>query len=162
MEKDFYSFDIKTPIFSMNGIKTYARIVNVIDGDTICLVIPIFNNYFRFNTRIKGIDTCEIHSSNSLLKDHGMKAKQKVCDIISKVKLNIDNKKEIIDYFKNNIILLWIECFEFDKYGRLLAEVYTKDKSMIISKCLLDEKLAYLYKGDTKMKDEELKEYFNL
>lgn len=162
MEKNFYPFDIDTPTFSLNGIKSYARIVNVIDGDTISLVIPIFNNYFKFNIRIKGIDTCEIHSSDPLIKEHGMKAKQKVCDIISKAKLNIGNKKDIIDYLKNNIILVWIECFDFDKYGRLLAEVYTKDKNKIISKCLLDEKLAYSYEGDTKMTDEELKKYFNL
>ena len=162
MEKNFYPFGIDTPVFSLNGIKSYARIVNIIDGDTVSLVIPVFNNYFKFNIRIKGIDTCEIHNSDPLIKEHGMKAKQKLCDIISKVKLNIDNKKDIIEYLKNNIILVWIECFDFDKYGRLLAEVYTKDKTQIISKCLIDEKLAYLYNGDTKKTDEELKEYFNL
>jgi endonuclease YncB( thermonuclease family) len=160
MEKTFYSFDIDTPSFSLNGLNSYARIVNIIDGDTVSLVIPIFNNYFKFNIRIKGIDTCEIHSSDPLIKEHGIKAKQKVCDIILKKKL--DNKKDIIEYLKNNIILVWIECLEFDKYGRLLAEIYTKDKTQIISKCLLDEKLAYLYEGDTKKSNDELKEYFNL
>ncbi len=160
MEKNFYPFDIETPIFSLNGLKTYSRIVNIIDGDTISLVIPVFNNYFKFTTRIKGIDTCEIHSSDPLIKAHGMKAKEKVCNLICKI--NIDSKKDIIEYLKNNIILVWIECFNFDKYGRLLADVYNKDKSIMISNCLLDEKLAYLYEGDTKMTDEEIKKYFNL
>lgn len=162
MENNFTPFDIDTPSFSLDGIKTYARVVNIIDGDTLSLVIPIFDSYFKFNTRINGIDTCEIHSSDLIIKDYGLKAKKRICDIISKSKLNTYNKKEIIDYLKANVVLVWLECFEFDKYGRLLAEVYTKDKSIIISKCLLDEKLAYVYKGDTKMTDDEIKEYFNL
>ena len=162
MEKNFYSYDINTPPFSLKGINTYARVVNVVDGDTLSLIIAVFDNYFKFNTRIKGIDTCEIHSPDLKIKECGLKAKQQVCNIVSSIKLNSDNKKEIIDYFKNNIILVWIECFDFDKYGRLLANIYTKDKKINISKYLLELKLAYSYEGDTKMPDDKIKENFNL
>ena len=50
MEEQFKLYDYKTPKFSLNGVKTYGRVVDVIDGDTLAIVIPIFENkYFKLN-----------------------------------------------------------------------------------------------------------------
>ena len=51
---------------------------------------------------------------------------------------------------------MWIECVDFDKYGRLLTNVFlNKEDDKSISDILLEEKLAYKYNGDTKLTEEE-------
>ena len=104
---------IETPTFSLEGINTYAKVVSVIDGDTIVLVIPFLNTYFKFNCRLSNIDTCEIHSSNKKLKEFGIKAKYRLIELISKKKLNLEDdvsKKDIQQIFYTNCFLNFMEC----------------------------------------------------
>jgi len=166
METQLHLYNNETPFFSLKGIKTFARVVNVVDGDTLTLIIPIFNEYFKFYTRISGIDTCEIHSRNEENKEKGLKAKYRVIELICKNKKISDilciTKKQIIELFDKDIYIVWIECDNFDKYGRLLANIYL-DKDLDLDKndknnigcILLDEKLAYKYEGSTKLTEDE-------
>ena len=152
-------FNNETPLFSLNGIKTYVRVVNVTDGDTISVVIPIFNNYFKFHVRLNGIDTCEIHSKNEIIKAKGLNAKYRLIELLCPFeKLNnilCITKKQIVDLFDKNTCLIWLECLEFDKYGRLLGNIYIDDKTKNVSNILIEEKLAYKYDGSTKLNEEE-------
>jgi endonuclease YncB( thermonuclease family) len=50
---------------------------------------------------------------------------------------------------KNNIIIK-IKCFEFDKYGRLLVELYNDNNTKSINQILVDECFAKSYNGGTK------------
>lgn len=156
--EDFKYFNNDTPIFTMNGMKTYARVVNVIDGDTLSLVIPLFDKYFKFSVRIYGIDTCEIHSNDTEIKDKGLKAKYRVIEMLSKKDVKDVSRKQIIDLFNNNMSIVWIECLEFDKYGRLLANVFFDNKTKSIADILVSEKLAYRYDGGTKLTEEQQKQ----
>jgi len=70
------------------------------------------------------------------------------------------SRKQIIDLFNNNISIVWIECLEFDKYGRLLANVFF-DKTKNIADILVSEKLAYRYDGGTKLTEEQQKQEIN-
>ena len=60
---------------------------------------------------------------------------------------------------------VWVECLDFDKYGRLLANVYNLNTEIksdnSFSSILLKEKLAYVYNGDTKLTEEEQVECLN-
>ena len=47
-----------------------------------------------------------------------------------------------------NTKLVYVECLEFDKYGRLLAEIYYEGES--INQWLIDNKYAFEYDGGTK------------
>ena len=158
MEEEFKKFSNDTAYFSLNGINTFARVVNVVDGDTISLIIPIFDKYFKFRVRINGIDTCEIHSNDKKIKDKGLKAKYRVIELLSKQNVLCTTKKQIIDLFNNNIYIVWVECLGFDKYGRLLANVFFDNKTKSIANILIDEKLAYNYNGSTKLTEEEQKQ----
>ena len=154
-------FNNDTPIFSMNGMNTFARVVNVIDGDTLSLVIPLFDKYFKFNVRINGIDTCEIHSNDIEIKDKGLKAKYRVIEMLSKKDVKdvlCISRKQIIEIFNNIICIVWIECLEFDKYGRLLANIFFDNKTTSIADILISEKLAYKYDGGTKLSEEQQKQ----
>lgn len=153
-------FNNNTPLFSLNGKKTFARVVNVTDGDTISVVLPIFDNYFKFNVRLNGIDTCEIHSKNEIIKDKGLKAKYRLIELLCPFeKINniiCSTRKHIIDLFDKNICLIWLECLDFDKYGRLLGNIYIDNKTKNVSNILIEEKLAYKYDGSTKLKEEDM------
>ena len=162
MEPLLSLYNNETPFFSLKGLKTYARVVNVIDGDTLTLIIPIFDDCFKFYVRLSGIDTCEIHSNNEENKEKGLKAKYRVIELICKNKKLTDiiciTKKQIIEIFDKNVYTVWIECEDFDKYGRLLAKVYLELKKKdvkTIGDILIEEKLAYKYEGNTKLSEEE-------
>jgi len=159
--EDFKYFNNDTPIFTMNGMNTYARVVNVIDGDTLSLVIPLFDKYFKFSVRIYGIDTCEVHSNDLVIKEKGLKAKYRLIEMLSKKDVKdvlCISRKQIIDLFNNNMSIVWIECLDFDKYGRLLANVFFDNKTKSIADILVSEKLAYRYDGGTKLTEEQQKE----
>jgi endonuclease YncB( thermonuclease family) len=150
---------IETPTFSLDGINTYAKVVSVIDGDTIVLVIPVLNTYFKFNCRLSNIDTCEIHSSNEKVKEFGIKAKYRLIELISKKKLNLEedvSKKDIQQIFQTECFLVYVKCYDFDKYGRLLIDLYLNKDEKSLSDILLEEKLAYVYNGrQTKLTEEQ-------
>jgi endonuclease YncB( thermonuclease family) len=159
--EEFKYFNNDTPIFTMNGMKTFARVVNVIDGDTLSLVIPLFDKYFKFNVRINGIDTCEVHSNDVEIKDKGLKAKYRVIEMLSKKDIKdvlCISRKQIIELFNTNISIVWIECLDFDKYGRLLGNVFFDNKTKNIADILISEKLAYRYDGGTKLTEEQQKQ----
>ena len=159
--EEFKYFNNDTPIFTMNGMKTFARVVNVIDGDTLSLVIPLFDKYFKFSVRIYGIDTCEIHSNDVEIKDKGLKAKYRVIEILLKKDIKdvlCISRKQIIELFNTNISIVWIECLDFDKYGRLLGNVFFDNKTKNIADILISEKLAYRYDGGTKLTEEQQKQ----
>jgi endonuclease YncB( thermonuclease family) len=158
------SYDISTPHFSLNGINTYGRLVDIYDGDTVKIVLSTFKDtFFKFDVRLNGIDTCEIKSHISENKIKGLKAKKRVCDMVEEIYGNYVNAKldtgtEIKDYLKSIVCIVFVKCYNFDKYGRLLADVYIDYNSVTrksISEILLSEKLAYPYNGGTKLTEEE-------
>ncbi len=146
-----------TPYFSLQGLKTYARVIDVYDGDTITIVIDINNFYLKFKCRLTGIDTCEIRSKSLPNKQLAIQARNRLFNLITDYTINeVYNKKEIVEYFDKNIAIIWVHCLDFDKYGRLLVDCYsTSDDSKSFSQILIDEKLAYFYDGETKLTEEQ-------
>jgi len=167
-----------TDFFSLNGISTFCRIVNVSDGDTLTVVFPIYNNFYKFVIRLYGIDTCEIKSKDSNIHQKGIDAKNYVISLLCKANnldqfdINSCTKKEIKEFFNINFIKAFISCKDFDKFGRILADVYLYNENikeninyngeMSLSTILLEKKLAYPYFGETKKSDNELKQFFEL
>jgi endonuclease YncB( thermonuclease family) len=167
------------PMFSLNGLKTYGRVVDIVDGDTMKIIIQIFDKrYFRFNVRLDGIDTSEMKSKDSKNKQKAIEARDavfyKLSNQIDKItnevhqithqitrkitQTSILDKHAIKDYLQENCTIVWIECFNFDKYGRLLANVYDIHNKDSISEYLLKHNLAYIYTGKTKLTEEEINE----
>ena len=143
-----------TPYFSLNGNKYIAKVVNVIDGDTIVAIIYLFDNFYKFNIRLNGIDTCETKSSNIKIKNLGLEAKYRILELITNKKYKDLDRNSIINIFKNDTYLVQISCYDFDKYGRLLADIFINDQN--ISNILIKEKLAYSYDGKVKPSDNEI------
>lgn len=159
----FKDYDLSTEYFSLNGINTYGRLVDIYDGDTLKIILPVMNNYYKFDIRLKGIDTCEIKSHNIENKTKGLQARKRVCEMVEEIWGNyehskLETKNDIHEYLKEIVCIVYVKCYEFDKYGRLLADVYIEHENInpkSISEILLNEKLAYVYEGKTKLTEKE-------
>jgi endonuclease YncB( thermonuclease family) len=154
-QHDFSKYDIKTPEFTLNGTCTIGRLVDIIDGDSLSIILPVFNNYYRYSVRINGIDTCELKSKNQENKTLALQARSCLLKLVTGTDYPITcSRQEIKQILNKNVFLVYLNCLNFDKYGRLLAEIYT-DSDVSFSKHLLDNKLAYKYTGQTKLTEIE-------
>jgi endonuclease YncB( thermonuclease family) len=153
-----------TKKFTLSGLATYAKVISVYDGDSIKCIIPLFNDYFIFDVRLNGIDTSEIHSNSDFLKHKALEARKMILDNIytqNDIELNA-SKREIQDYLYNHNVIVWLKCYDFDKYGRVMVDMYANSESCeSLSKILLDTNLAYEYHGDTKLTEEEQEYLFS-
>ncbi len=160
-KEDFKQYGGSTPSLSINGLKCYGRLIDVYDGDTVKVILPTFNSYYKFTIRLNGIDTCEIKSKDKILQENGIKARDRVLELLTNNKKN--TKKDIKNLLESEVFLVWVECFENDKYGRILANIYKdENEKKSISEILLEEKLAYTYEGKTKLSNDDIKEELNI
>lgn len=134
------SASMNTPMFSLKDNIFTAKVVKIIDGDSIHAVFIPFTEPSRFIIRLNGIDTCEVHSKNEEEKKYGLLAKNKLSELI-------------MDKY------ITIHCHEFDKYGRLLADLFIDD----INVCEYMENIPYTikYNGKTKPSFEDRKKQYD-
>lgn len=126
--------------WNLKGHETYCKCVKVYDGDTCTMVFFYQDKPYKFRVRLAEIDTPEIKSDNPLEKQQGLICKNRLFQLIG-----------------ND--LCYIVCQGFDKYGRLLAKLYNDEtKTFYYNQMLLDEGLAYEYKGG---KRKDFNEWFN-
>tara|TARA_B100000282_G_C31592521_1_gene426313 strand:+ start:325 stop:801 length:477 start_codon:yes stop_codon:yes gene_type:complete len=100
---------------SFKGQEKIGKVVSVYDGDSIKIVFPLINDMsntlYKWNCRLINIDTPEIRTRNLKEKEFGLKIR----DILR-------------DKILNKIVT--IKCHDFDKFGRLLVEVFIKEIDM--------------------------------
>lgn len=159
--EEFRQFGGSTPELSINGLKSYGRLVDIYDGDTIKVILPTFGSYYKFTIRLNEIDTCEIKSKDKELQENAIKARDRLFELLTNNKVN--TKNDIKKLLEAEVYLVWVECDSKDKYGRVLANIY-KDKGTTksVSEILVEEKLAYIYKGKTKLTDDMIKKELNI
>ena len=118
------------PYFSFNGIRTIAKVVKVYDGDTITIIFEYNGKMIKYSCRIFGIDTPEIRSQNPEERKLAYEAR---------------------DFLRSLILnkIVHIELLKFDKYGRLLINVFT-ESSQNISDIMIEKKYAKPYFGGKK------------
>ena len=158
-EIDFSKHGLNTPYLSLNGITTKARVVSVYDGDTLTLVVPFKDDFYKVNCRMLGIDTCEIKSKIQQNKNTAVRARNRVLQMLGVPISDLDivlPKQKLQLILSEKVYTCWVRCYETEKFGRTLVDVWAgADMSMpTIAQILLNEKLAYEYKGDTKLTEE--------
>lgn len=156
----FKKYDIKTPKFTLEGLKCEGRVVDIYDGDTMTCVIPVHGRMYKYDIRMKGIDTPELKSKNENEKKKAVDARNfLIRKILCNVELDNDfcclghncKRKDIQNFFQKHVVLIWIQCYEFEKYGRLLADIYPlSNKDECLSDCLVKFGYAVKYDGGTK------------
>lgn len=130
---DWNSVDDSVEMLSFKGQRFNCKVVSVYDGDTIKVVFPIFGTdsmkLYKWNCRINGVDTPELRTRNALEKEHGYLVRDKLREkILGKV--------------------VYVVCDTFDKYGRLLINVFID--GVDISNWLIDNEYAFKYDGGKK------------
>jgi len=149
-----------TPEFTLNNQILNGKVVYVYDGDTVHIVFKIDNKLVKFNCRLLGIDTPEIAPKNIVdkeLKNQEILAAYKSRDyLISRVSnvlitKNKMNKNEVKKLLSKSTKIMCVKCYDFDKYGRLLVELF-EDSNLVksINQDMVDNKHALGYDGGTK------------
>ena len=132
---------MNTKTFSLNGISTYGRLVDIYDGDTVKIIIKLFNEYFKFTCRLIKINAPEIKDNH----DIAIISRNRIFSLLTKSEIDKNStQKDIQKFLDENTTIIFLKCFEFDKYGRVLVDVFTSDNKSI-SDILLDEKLVNKY-----------------
>jgi endonuclease YncB( thermonuclease family) len=160
MDIDFTNYGTNTPYLSLNGLVTKARVVSVYDGDTLTLIIPFKNDFYKFNCRMMGIDTCEIKSKLQKNKETAVRARNRVLQLIGVPIVDLDmalTRPKIQSMLSEKVYTCWVKCYENEKFGRTLVDVRMSDDMSFptIAHILINEKLAYEYKGETKLTEEQ-------
>ena len=155
-------YGLNTPEFSLKGKECYCRVVSVYDADTLTVVMPLFDSYYRFNIRLLGIDCPEMKSKILENKKKAIRARNQVIQwLLPNQKINLDEaytKKQIQEMLSQDVAIVWIKCEEYEKFGRILANIYSNmndSDNLSYSNRLISEGLAYSYMGGTKLTEEE-------
>lgn len=159
--------DITTQLFSLEGKWLEGKCVKCYDADSVHIVFKLFDEFARFKCRLCGIDTPELRTNNVLERQVA---------------------KDARDYLRSLILdkIIFVNCHEFDKYGRLLVTIHisasklcseSKVRDSVQSKMchvstfkapafvnsinnhLIQKGYAYAYDGDTKKK--RFNEWYN-
>ena len=159
-DSDLKSADHQVKEFSLDGKNMWGKVVYVYDGDTVHIVFKLDNELVKFNCRLSGIDSPEIAPKN--ISDVKLKNEEELSAIkcrnylISRVSLiplekETMTKNEVKAICAKSTHLVWVKCHEFDKYGRLLVELYDDSNSIkSFNQDMIEKKYAIGYDGGTK------------
>jgi micrococcal nuclease len=117
-----------------------GKVVKVYDADTITVANRISvggaqsDEIYRFQVRLNGIDSPEIKSKNPHTKELAKQARVVLSDMIFGKIVELKN-------------------VQFEKYGRLLADVYLGD--LHLNQWLIEHNYAVRYDGGTKQIPED-------
>jgi len=160
LNHDLIESTYDVPEHSLNNLFIEGKVVNVYDGDTVHIVFLIENKLVKYNCRLLGIDSPEICQKNVPDK------KKRELEIASAVKSRnylmslvtggIEppkelTKKSIKEFCGQSRKLVYVKCHNFDKYGRLLVEIFLNKSDIIsVNKLMVSGKYAVEYDGGTK------------
>lgn len=129
------NFDVQTDVKIYIPPIKYGKVIKTYDGDTITIVSKpyIDSDYYKYKVRLNGIDTPELKSKDKHETEMAIKAR--------------DALKELL---KNNNDIIELKNISYDKYGRLLADVYANDLN--ICEWMIAQGYAKKYGGGKKEK----------
>ena len=126
--------------FTFDGTNTLAKVVDIYDGDTCTIVFKFNGQFIKHKTRAYGYDTHEMRPSKQLANR----------DIeIENAHRQKEAFKQLVFYNDDGIVN--VELKGFDKYGRILAIYYGKDKTKSLNEIMVSEHGAKSYFGGTKI-----------
>lgn len=153
-----------TPEFSLCGLTLKGKVIECYDADTCKIALPVFDNFYKFTCRLNGIDTPEMkplkskpNRDNEILWAKKARAELLKLICVNECFDNLDIKKtDVIKELQNNKKLVNVRTLEWDKYGRLLVELYNCDETDLtfnksFNNILVEKNLAVAYGGGTKI-----------
>ena len=115
-------------------------IERVLDGDTFDCAIDLgFGILYRARVRMNGIDTPEVHTTDTREKNLGIDALHRL--------------QELLLQNAGAIRVLTQKPDSTEKFGRVLADVYIGNQGRSVNEQMVDEGFAWEYHGEAKVKD---------
>lgn len=145
--------------YSLANTSMEGKVVYVYDGDTVHIVFSINNKLIKYNCRLLGIDSPEICPKNvpdkvkrELEIASAIKSRNYLIAQVTGIEPANDlTKKSIKELCAKSRKLVHVKCYDFDKYGRLLVEIFLNaNETTSINKHMVAKKLAVEYDGGTK------------
>ena len=124
------------PLFTFDGISCLAKIVDVYDGDTFTACFNYNDKIMKYKFRTYGYDSPEMRPLKS--KPNREEEKTKAIEAREAFKL--------ITNWNNSLV--FIKMMKFDKYGRILVEVFKGELN--INNWMIENGHGYPYYGGTK------------
>lgn len=133
--------------FSLQGTVHKAKVSGVYDGDTLTGIVELFpTKFYQMRFRLQGIDTPEICGPD---KVGAIAARNRVIELITGQQMKSNStQKDIKSIINRDSHFVFVRCGPFEKYGRVLAEVFSEDaydEGESINAILLREGLAVQY-----------------
>jgi endonuclease YncB( thermonuclease family) len=125
--------------FSFIGKTFIAKPCHIYDGDTFSIIFKYKDEYIKYRCRCMGYDCPEMKP----LKSNPNRDNEK--------KLAIQSRNRLVELLsKHSSKLIKVECLEFDKYGRILINVWNMVDIKSINQIMIDEGHGKAYNGGTK------------
>lgn len=125
--------------FSFKGQTFLGLPTNIYDGDTLSIVFIYNGNQIKYRCRCLGYDSPEMKPLLSNQNRENEKA------------MAISAKNRFIELLnKNPDGVVKMECFDFDKYGRLLVEIWNEVDEKSINEIMVEEGHGKKYDGGKK------------
>lgn len=129
------------PYFSFKDKTFYAMHCNIYDGDTFSALFYYNGEIIKYKCRCMGYDSPEM---KPLLSNENRIHEKELAHLAK------DRLEELLN--KHPSKLIKIECLNFDKYGRLLVNVWNNVDEKMINIIMVEEGHGKLYSGGTKEK----------
>jgi endonuclease YncB( thermonuclease family) len=131
--------DKSIPYFSFKNKTFIAKPCNIYDGDTFTSIFEYRGELIKYKCRCMGYDTAEMKPK---LAD---KNREHEKELAHKAK---DRFIELLNKHPSNLVK--IECLDFDKYGRILVNVWNNIDDKSINTIMIEEGHGKPYDGGTK------------
>ncbi len=133
-----------------------CRVIDIYDGDTCKIALKYPNDIFKYDVRLLDLDTPEIRTKSESEKKAAINARDRFFELVTKNRTKNLKHSEIKNILSDNIFLVKIDAHHFDKYGRLLAILYSYDtnnenNTKSFNQILIDENHGYNYFGGKKI-----------
>ena len=128
-----------TPKFGLEtfGKRARVRVIDVYDGDTLTIAMELYGTISSFRVRLAHIDTPELKPVMNLPDRAEVVARGKAA------------RDHLISLILGHIV--WIDILGYEKYGRLLADIYINETDSIsVNEKMITDGYGTAYEGGTK------------
>lgn len=144
-----------TPRFSFVGLECWARLLNVLDGDTVTVAAEVSpGQVCKISLRLEGIDAPEMTSKVQETKLKAEFARGRLVQILAPdVPIELGKhitRSEMCYLLQKDVNVVFIKCGKMDKYGRVLGKVFNS-LEQYAGDLLVQEGHAIPYDGGTKV-----------
>tara|TARA_B110000208_G_C11345032_1_gene275270 strand:- start:37 stop:465 length:429 start_codon:yes stop_codon:yes gene_type:complete len=122
------------PLYDFKNENRLCKVLSVYDGDTITIAIKLETKIYKWKVRMYGYDSPEMKPLKILKNRDDIKRRALIA------------KKALEDKILEKIVT--IELLGFDKYGRILGNIYYNNEN--INEYMLKNDYGYSYIGGTK------------